>query len=114
MKGQSVPCEPLGKHLQDLLGVLPILKAEHGVISVADFKRFTAEARLHLMLKPFVEHKMKVHVGQQRADSLPLPSPRLATHQPSVVNDPDVDPLPYRRRTLASLIRCSIISMRCS
>jgi hypothetical protein len=31
MEGQSVPCEPLGKHLQDLLGVLPILKAEHGV-----------------------------------------------------------------------------------
>jgi hypothetical protein len=95
--------------LQDLLGVLPILKAEHGVISVSDFKRLAAEARLHVALEPFVEHEMKIHVGEQRADDLPLPGPRLAHQQPSVVNDTDVDPLPYQSDT-----RLSIISMRCS
>src|SRR5215472_18791368 len=96
MEGQSVPCEPLGKYLQDFLSVLPILEAEHGVIGVADFKRLAPEARLHLALEPFVEHKVKVHVGEQRADNLPLPGPRLAHQQPSVVNDSDVDPLPYQ------------------
>ncbi len=56
MEGQSVPCEPLGKHLQDLLGVLPILKAEHAVIGVSDFKRFAAEARLHVALVCIAAH----------------------------------------------------------
>jgi hypothetical protein len=65
MEGQSVPCEPLGKHLQDLLGVLPILKAQRGVIGVSDFKRLAAEARLHVALEPFVEHEVKIHVGEQ-------------------------------------------------
>ena len=36
MEGQSVPCEPLGKYLQDLLCVLPILKAERGVIGISE------------------------------------------------------------------------------
>ena len=66
------------------------------VIGITDFKRFAAEARLHVALEPLVEHEVKIHVGEQRADDLPLPGPRLAHQQPSVVNDSDVDPLPYQ------------------
>src|SRR5215469_4860423 len=96
MEGQSVPCEPLGQYLQDLLGILTVLEAQHSIVGVADYKHLAPEARLHVALDPFIEYKMKVYVGQERADYLALPRPRLAHQQPSVVDDSYVDPLPYQ------------------
>jgi len=82
--------------LQDLLGILTVLEAQHSVVGVADYKHFAPEARLHVALDPFIEYKMKVHVGQERADNLPLSRPRLAHQQPSGVDNTYVDPLPYQ------------------
>src|SRR5215475_12772107 len=96
MEGQSIPCKPLGQYLQDLLGILTVLEAQHSIVGVADYKHLASEARLHVALDPFIEYKMKVYVGQERADDLPLSCPRLAHQQPSVVDDTRVDPLPYQ------------------
>ena len=63
VEGQSEPFESLGKHLQHLLGILLILKADHRVIGVPDFKRLAPEARLHFALEPFVKYEVKVYVG---------------------------------------------------
>jgi len=63
VEGQSKPFESLGKHLQYLLGILSILKADHGVIGVSDFERVATEARPHFPLEPFIEHEVEVYVG---------------------------------------------------
>jgi hypothetical protein len=81
--------------LQDLLGILTVLEAQHSIVGVADYKHIAPEARLHVALDPFIEYKMKVYVGQE-PDDLPLSCPRLAHQQPSVVDDTRVDPLPYQ------------------
>src|SRR5215813_295061 len=52
MEGQSKPFESLGKHLQYLLGILSILKADHGVIGVSDFERVATEADMPPSLTP--------------------------------------------------------------
>ena len=89
-------CEPLGQNVHDFFGVLPILKAEDGIISEADFVRFTPQSGLHLMLEPFVQHLVKIKVGQERADRLPLSSTRFAHEKLSVVNETDLYPLAYQ------------------
>src|SRR5262249_29144947 len=96
MEGQPVPCKPLGQHVQHLFRILPILKAQYGVIGVADEKHLATKPRPHHVLDPLIELKVKVHVGEEGADDLPLPRSRLAHQQASVVTDSDVDPLPYQ------------------
>jgi hypothetical protein len=54
--------------LQDLLGILTVLEAQHSIVGVTDYKYLAPEARLHVALDPFIEYKMKVYVGQERAD----------------------------------------------
>src|ERR1700688_1209992 len=39
---------------------------------------------------------MQVDVGKQWAYNLPLTGPRLALQQPSIIDYPNVDPLPYQ------------------
>src|SRR6266700_7273655 len=72
---QTIPRESLGKHFQDPLRVLAILKAEHEVIGVPNLGSHAAQARLHLVLEPLVEHVMQVNVGQQGTDDRPCPVP---------------------------------------
>jgi len=85
-------CEPLGQNVHDFFGVLPILKAEDGIISEADFVRFTPQSGLHLMLEPFVQHLVKIKVGQERADRLPLSSTRFAHEKLAFLHDPCLQP----------------------
>jgi hypothetical protein len=54
--------------VQDLLGILTVLEAQHSIVGVTDYKHLAPEARLHVALDPFIEYKMKVYVGQERAD----------------------------------------------
>src|SRR5437867_9878437 len=91
---QPILLESLPQHCQHFLGILPILKTENEVVGVPDFTRLPAQPRLHHVLEPLVEHVVQVDVGQQRADHLPLAHPRLRDQQPSVLQYPDVDPLP--------------------
>src|SRR5579871_5306687 len=98
MECQPVFRKSLGKHLQHFLRILAVLKAEHGIIGIPDLKDLALQIRFHLILKPFVENIVKVDVGQQRTDYLPLPSPRLAHEQSPLVDDTHTDPLPYKAK----------------
>ena len=91
---QTLLRESLGKHVQDPLRVLAMLKAENEVIGVPNFGSHAAQARLHLVLEPLVEHIMQVNVGQQGTDDLPLSGPGLGDQEPTVFDDTDVNPFP--------------------
>ena len=71
MEGQPVLREPLGKHLHHLLGILPVLEAQQRIIGITDLKDLAFEARLHLVLDPFIEDKVKIYVGEDRANYSP-------------------------------------------
>ena len=58
-----------------------------------DEVRFASQARLHILLEPLIQHVVKIEVGQQGADYLPLTDSSLAPQEPSFIDDPDVDPL---------------------
>src|SRR5579884_3739900 len=94
MQRQSVFLEPLLQHIEYFLGVLPILKAENEVIGKTDLIGFASQPRLHLGLEPLIEHLMKIDVGEQGADHLPLSRPRCAGQQSAVFDHAYVDPLP--------------------
>src|SRR3989475_639305 len=91
---QTILCESLGKHFQNPLRVLAILKAENEVIGVPNFGSHAAEARLHLVLEPLVEHIVQVNIGQQGTDDLPLSGSGLGDQEPTVFDDTDVNPFP--------------------
>jgi hypothetical protein len=71
MEGQPVLREPLGKHLHHLLGILSVLEAQRRIIGVPDLKDLAPETRLHVMLDPFIEDKVKIYVGEDRANYSP-------------------------------------------
>jgi hypothetical protein len=58
--------------------------------------RFASQARLHILLEPLIQHVVKIEVGQQGADYLPLTDSRLAPQEPSFIDDSDVDPFAYQ------------------
>src|SRR3984893_4875175 len=91
---QTIPRESLGKHFQDPLRVLAVLKAENEVIGVPNFGSHAAQARLHLVLEPLVEHLLQVNVGQQGTDDLPLSGPGLGYQEPAVFDTANVNPFP--------------------
>src|SRR5207253_11172299 len=70
-----------------------MLKAEYGVIGVANLEDLAHQARLHLVLQPLIENMVKVDVGEQWADDLPLPRPRLTYEQFPLVDYANVYPL---------------------
>jgi hypothetical protein len=114
MESEPVSCEPLGEYVQDLFRILTILKAQHRVISVADYKHLATEARLHLALNPFVEHKVKYTLARSGLMVCPCPVPvSLSSKRPSSMT-PMLIHFRISLRMLASLIRLSIISMSCS
>ena len=76
---QTILCESLGKHVQDPLRVLAILKAENEVIGVPNFGSHAAQARLHLVLEPLVEHIMQVNVASKGLMTCPCPVPVSVT-----------------------------------
>src|SRR5437773_1177199 len=93
MERQAVLRKPLRQNLEYSLRILFELEAQQPIIGIADRERLPSQAWLHLVLEPHIEHMMKVEVGQQRADDLPLTGPCLAREQSSFVHHPNVDPL---------------------
>jgi hypothetical protein len=75
VKRQSVLCESLGEHIQHPLRILAKLKAQNEVIGVPNFVGLTLQPGLHLLLEPLIENIVKIDIGQQRANHLPLANP---------------------------------------
>src|SRR5262249_24120902 len=78
--------------------VFPILKAENEVIGKTDLVGFAFQPGLHRGLEPFIEHVMKVDVGEQGTDHLPLSRPRFAQQQSPIFDHSDVDPFPNQSK----------------
>src|SRR2546430_9449376 len=78
-----------------------MLKAENEVIGVPNFGSHAAQARLHLVLEPLVEHIMQVNVGQQGTDDLPLSGSGLGDQEPTLFDDTDVNPFPNQLENAA-------------
>src|SRR6266571_8935341 len=98
---QAKLCESLGKHLQDTLRILAILKAENEIIGVPNFGGHAAQARLYLVLEPLVEHVVQVNIGQQGTDYLPLSGPCLGGQETAIFDDADVNPFPNQAEDAA-------------
>src|SRR4249920_2119024 len=96
MQRQTVLRKPLRQNFEYSLRILFVLEAQQPIIGIADLERFASQARLDLCLEPHIQHVVKIDVGQQWADNLPLTGPRLARQQSSVVHYPNVDPLAYQ------------------
>ena len=77
MELQTVLRKSLGQHIHDPLRILPILKAQNEVVRISNFVSFALQPGLHHSLEPFVENVVKIYIGQQRANHLPLTSPRF-------------------------------------
>src|SRR5262249_3301965 len=80
--------ESLSQYFQHSLRILLVLKTQKEIIRESHFVRFSSQAGLHFLLEPFVQHVVKIQVGQQGADYLPLSDPRLARQEPTFVHHP--------------------------
>src|SRR5437773_7994720 len=94
MQRQSVLLKSLPQHIEHFLGVLPILKAENEVVGKTDLVGFASQPWLHYRRKPLIEHVVKIDVGEQGADHLPLSRPRFADKQSAFFDHSDVNPFP--------------------
>src|SRR5262252_5703312 len=96
VKRQTVFCEPLRYDVLHLFRILPVVKAQDGIISQSNLVRFAPEPGLHHFLEPLVEYVVQVDVGKERTNRLSLPCPCFAHKKPAFVDDSDLDPLPYQ------------------
>src|SRR5437588_313618 len=77
---------------------VPVLSAPFGdrlqppAESFAD--RLYLQPGLHQFLERFVVNIVKIDVGKERTDWLPLPCPGLAHEESPSLDDPDLDPFP--------------------
>src|SRR2546425_11253839 len=94
MQCQSVLRKSLCQHIEHFLGVLPILKTENEIVGKTDLVGFASQPWLHYRRKPLIEHVVKIDVGEQGADHLPLSRPRFADKQSAFFDHSDVNPFP--------------------
>ncbi len=94
MKRQPVFRKPLWEHIQHSLGIPFVLKADQEIVRESNQVGLPSKTRFHNMLEPHIEHVVKVDIGQERTDDLPLTRSRLRDKQPSIIDDADIDPLP--------------------
>src|SRR5687767_11403030 len=94
MQRQSVLRKSLFQHVEHFLGVLPVLKAENEIVGKTDLVGFASQPGLHHRLEPLIEYVMKVDIGEQGANHLPLSRPRFAEQQSPIFDHANVDPFP--------------------
>ena len=61
-----------------------------------DLVGFAFQPGLHHGLEPLVKDVMKVDVGEQGTDHLPLSRPRFADQQSAIFDHANLDPFPYQ------------------
>ena len=94
MQRQAVLLKSLHQHVEHFLSVFQILKAENEIVGKTDLVGFAFQPWLHYRLEPLIEHIVKVDVGEQGADHLPLSRPRFAPQQSPIFDHADVDLFP--------------------
>lgn len=65
---QSILGKPLGENRQDATGVRLMGESHDKVVRVADQERLPLQARLDLVLEPFVQHLVQEQIRKRGAD----------------------------------------------
>src|SRR5712691_11587003 len=90
---QVEPREPLPQISVEVLRVPLVLETRHKIVREPSQVRLTPHPPPHFLLKPQVEHKVQIHVGQDWAERATLRRPRLRSDDDAVLHDAGPEPL---------------------
>ncbi len=76
---------PLPQLLQETIGVLPLLKPQHGVVGIS-YDDHIARCFLPPLVHPEIEHIMQVEIGKYRRNHRALWRPFLCLEPPALLH----------------------------